>query len=357
MDLKSVCRPACFVICIFLMAVSAQTAYSAEGFTENHIRSEVWWVAGDAHATSRAQGLDQAVADINSLGLGLDYAIQLGDNVQDQHEYGSVFLASMSRLVAGDWDYVLGNHDFGPDHMPVLPATYWGETLNGIRFIFLSDEVDGRINRDLIMSDEQRAWFFSELETYRHKPIILFTHQPPAEFEDFENIDFRRYRIKAWFHAHQHTWRITNNTEYGFHQLGINAISGYRDPRQSSVLHINGTEHGTEFVLNFRNHRTREWISVGGHHEHVFYVSSGPPDSDCFIATAAYDSPLSDEISSLRDFRDSRLETNRYGREFTGAYYSIGPPAAEAVRNSAALRIMTRLHLAPVVRIAGLMLF
>lgn len=318
------------------------------------IRTEVWWVAGDAHVTSEAEGLDQAIADINSLGLDLDYAIQLGDHVEDRHEYGSVFRHSMSRLNARRWDYVLGNYDFGRDHMPVFPATYWGETVNGIRFIFLSDEVDGRINRNLVMSDEQRAWFFSELETHRHMPIILFTHQPPAEFEDFENIDFSRYRIKAWFHAHRHRWEIANITEYGFHKLGINAISGHRDPRQSSVLYINGTKKGTEFTLRFRNHASGEWIEADGYGEYFFFVPAETSGGDCFIASAAYGSPIAEEISALTDFRDAHLLTNIPGRAVSEAYYSLSPPFAEAVRGNRLFRSIARLHISPLVKISGL---
>ncbi len=262
---------------VFLLSVVALAFFCMSGPAAGNT-AKVWWVAGDAHARGSATGLDQAISDINSLELGLDYAIQLGDNVSDRHDYGDAFLRSMERLNVDGWGYVLGNHDFGRDNEPVLPVRYWAKTVNGIMFIFLSDEMDGRMNRDLVMSRRQSDWFFSELEDHEDKPVILFTHQPHTEFDLFHAVDFERYNIVAWFHAHKHYWVIEGLTEYGFHQLGINAISGARDPRKSAVLFIEETERGSRFTLRFRNHDIPGWISVDGEKEYSFFVKTASGD-------------------------------------------------------------------------------
>ena len=54
----------------------------------------------------------------------------------------------------------------------------------------------------------------------------------------------------------------------------------------------------------------------------------------CFIATAAYGTPLHDDIDVLRDFRDEYLITNSPGRAFVKAYYTLSPPIAALVRDN-----------------------
>ena len=58
----------------------------------------------------------------------------------------------------------------------------------------------------------------------------------------------------------------------------------------------------------------------------------------CFIATAAYDTPLHEDIEVLRDFRDEYLMTNPLGREFVRVYYETSPPIAEVISEHEGLR-------------------
>ncbi len=74
--------------------------------------------------------------------------------------------------------------------------------------------------------------------------------------------------------------------------------------------------------------------------------------SPCFVATAAYGSPLEPRIAVLRRFRDRHLMTNAIGRAFVGAYYALGPYAADVIREDDALRAVTRAALRPLIAIA-----
>ncbi|MBC7172864.1 MAG: hypothetical protein H5U40_10570, partial [Polyangiaceae bacterium] len=74
--------------------------------------------------------------------------------------------------------------------------------------------------------------------------------------------------------------------------------------------------------------------------------------SPCFVATAAYGSPMAAEVETLRAFRDRYLMTNPPGRAFVSAYYAVGPYLADAIRGSEDLRAASRLALAPFVALA-----
>jgi len=76
---------------------------------------------------------------------------------------------------------------------------------------------------------------------------------------------------------------------------------------------------------------------------------SGLQRARCFIATAAYGSPLAKNVQVLRNFRDRYLMTNVPGRLFVRAYYRLSPPLADEIRANPELAAQVRLLLKPVV--------
>jgi hypothetical protein len=74
--------------------------------------------------------------------------------------------------------------------------------------------------------------------------------------------------------------------------------------------------------------------------------------SPCFVATAAWGSPLADEIGALRRLRDRELASNALGRALVSAYYAVGPWLADAIRPHEVVRAVTRAVLEPVVAVA-----
>lgn len=77
--------------------------------------------------------------------------------------------------------------------------------------------------------------------------------------------------------------------------------------------------------------------------------TSMPTTFKCFIATAAYGSPMERHVVTLRYFRDSVLLKNPAGRAFVAAYYDLSPPVAERIARSNFWRDVTRVLLFPVV--------
>jgi thermitase len=69
----------------------------------------------------------------------------------------------------------------------------------------------------------------------------------------------------------------------------------------------------------------------------------------CFIATAAYGTPMAEQVRYLRAFRDQYLQTNSAGRWFVTQYYKFSPPFADYLRQHDDLRALVRTGLSPLV--------
>jgi hypothetical protein len=74
--------------------------------------------------------------------------------------------------------------------------------------------------------------------------------------------------------------------------------------------------------------------------------------SPCFVATAAYGTPMADEIGALRRFRDRHLLPNPVGAALVEAYYAIGPDLASLVAADEDRRAAARTLLSPIVALA-----
>ena len=70
----------------------------------------------------------------------------------------------------------------------------------------------------------------------------------------------------------------------------------------------------------------------------------------CFVATAAYGTPMAQEINTLRRFRDSRMEPNLIGRRLVYLYYKLSPPLARVIARSKNMKRFVRLSLKPVIK-------
>jgi hypothetical protein len=72
-------------------------------------------------------------------------------------------------------------------------------------------------------------------------------------------------------------------------------------------------------------------------------------NGNCFIATAAFGSPLASQVGVLRKFRDSFLMSSRTGRNFVSYYYKQSPSLAKKLAAHEGARFFVRLFLYPLV--------
>lgn len=69
----------------------------------------------------------------------------------------------------------------------------------------------------------------------------------------------------------------------------------------------------------------------------------------CFIATAAFESPLNPKLDVLRSFRNKKLKKSKLGALIVQFYYRLSPPLANTVARSNVNRSIVRLLLKPVI--------
>ncbi len=90
-------------------------------------------------------------------------------------------------------------------------------------------------------------------------------------------------------------------------------------------------------------------ISTGG-------GGGGGGGSGCFIATAAFGSPMEPHVQILREFRDRFLLNNTVGKIFLSLYKTHSPPVADVIARHSTIKTIVRISLLPVVGISWVVL-
>lgn len=96
------------------------------------------------------------------------------------------------------------------------------------------------------------------------------------------------------------------------------------------------------FALNFMT--DAEFSQLASEFPATYSASNG---GVCFIATAAYGTPMAQEIDTLRAVRDTYLLDTVLGTAFVDTYYRLSPPIADKVAAHPALASAVRMLLSP----------
>jgi len=293
-------------IAIAVVAACAVIAALAGVFLINREGGEqVWWVFSDPHVFPGGEEryLRTAVEDVNKLGIA-DYAICLGDLANNSDRCFEPIAAIMENLKVKRWYHVLGNHDFDHDTgEPILPLSYRGIDVAGIRFVMISSEKgweNGANYAGGYMGEEQFDWLWGELITYRNRPVFLFSHQPYYQWNVWPKLETAlkdgAMHVDVWFHGHLHQWTITENTPAGFMSFGVNSLD-WNNQYESIFLFIRPRGGEVEVEIKARNHLQGVWLDEP--YYKLTFKSSRPQTSGMGLSSAATTSSFVVAISSF----------------------------------------------------------
>lgn len=121
------------------------------------------------------------------------------------------------------------------------------------------------------------------------------------------------------------------------------------DPGQIQDVEITGLLPETTYYVAVRAYdECRNYGPLAIAHFDTPERQAGEVDA-CFVATAAYGSLLANQVTPLRQFRDSVLRRSVLGELFVETYYTVGPAFATVVEHSDPLREAARGGLGPVI--------
>ncbi len=127
------------------------------------------------------------------------------------------------------------------------------------------------------------------------------------------------------------------------------------DGSMPPILIDDDTPSGTFHMMAYFSEMGKN-TPVGKTAETNFELQTAKNGCICFIATAAYGSPMASSVVLLRKFRDHFLVTQPWGRALVDAYYLFAPPVAQAIQPHPIARKIVRAFLWPVIAFSALSL-
>jgi hypothetical protein len=135
---------------------------------------------------------------------------------------------------------------------------------------------------------------------------------------------------------------------------GTYSINGGSYTNESGTVNNGDTVTVEETSSGSYSTTTNAILAIGGVTD-TFSVTTlvkpagGGGGGGCFIATAAFGSPLAGQVEILRQFRDRYLLTNVLGQKFVAWYYRNGPAAANYIKDKPLIKAAVRMALYPLI--------
>jgi hypothetical protein len=194
---------------------------------------------------------------------------------------------------------------------------------------------------------EIHSWW-SEAQSFMVAPtaaaaeIELISPVPGATGVGIENVGFSWHLLAS---ADDFDWVLDDNADLSSPIESKTGLTG------TAYQCTETLDYGTTYfweVIAYKGGSAIAMSAIG-----VFTTaSSNNPSSGgggCFIATAAYGTPMAEDVKVLRDFRDEYLLTNQLGQAFVDFYYTISPSIAEFIADHPSLKPIVRAGLVPAV--------
>ncbi|MFH1460570.1 MAG: CFI-box-CTERM domain-containing protein [Candidatus Omnitrophota bacterium] len=139
------------------------------------------------------------------------------------------------------------------------------------------------------------------------------------------------------------------------------SLAGIADESVLKVFNYNLEKSVWELVNGAIVNTDDNTVSAGISHFSIYTIGRSTVVADagggggggfCFIATAAFNTPMAKEVCVLCQFRDKYLLTNNCGIWFVKFYYHYSPPLADFIRNKEGLKSIIRACLKPLITLS-----
>jgi C1A family cysteine protease len=121
------------------------------------------------------------------------------------------------------------------------------------------------------------------------------------------------------------------------------------DSRTSFTVPSGVLQAGTEYYWQVIYRDERGALSAASAPTSFTATRPASGGGGCFIATAAFGTPMAGQVAILRQFRDRYLLTNYTGQKFVAWYYRHGPAAAHYIASKPLAKATVRVALYPLI--------
>jgi len=147
----------------------------------------------------------------------------------------------------------------------------------------------------------------------------------------------------------------THAAEFAFNTNGCDGVT--LTPATSCTMQIVFTPsavgtRSAQVAVASNASTSPDGINLSGRTSGTVMPPPAPNSGGCFIATAAYGTPMAEEVRYLRALRDEVLLTSDLGRGVVDLYYRVSPALAERLRGREGLRRVVRIGLKPLVALS-----
>ena len=215
----------------------------------------------------------------------------------------------------------------------VLPA----DVLEQDDIVNIKKLESGQIQKEIDLSEnkpagEYREYKFENRKGPLNKEMIIsipYADENEDGIVDDKDIDELTLDV-YWYDESDEKWKILSDVLIFPKENIVTAKTSH-----FTIFGIAGVENKREDTSQPENPDRDSGAAGGG----------GGSGGSCFIATAAFGSPMAEEVIALREFRDRYLLKSEPGRRFVDLYYRFSPPIAEFIKTMPLTKAFVRYHI------------